>query len=50
MMGVGGVVAFGCTIGQGITGLSLLALGSVLATASIIAGAWLGLRWMENNA
>jgi uncharacterized protein len=50
MMGFGGVVAFGCTIGQGITGLSLLAIGSGLATVSIVAGAWLGLRWMENNA
>jgi uncharacterized protein len=49
MMGFGGVVAFGCTIGQGITGLSLMAIGSVLATVAIVAGAWLGLRWMENN-
>jgi hypothetical protein len=50
LMGVGGVVAFGCTIGQGISGLSLLALGSVLATVSIVAGAWLALRWMERGA
>jgi uncharacterized membrane protein YedE/YeeE len=50
LMGVGGVTAFGCTIGQGITGLSLLALGSVVATAAIIAGGWLGLRWLERHA
>lgn len=50
MMGVGGVIAFGCTIGQGISGLSLLALGSLLATVSIVAGAWLGLRWLERSA
>jgi len=50
MMGVGGVVAFGCTIGQGISGLSLLAVGSLLATLSIVAGAWLGLRWTERRA
>lgn len=50
MMGVGGVVAFGCTIGQGITGVSLLSLGSFMATAAIIAGAWLGLRWAERHA
>lgn len=49
LMGFGGVVAFGCTIGQGITGLSLLALGSLLATLSIVAGAWLGLRWIERR-
>ena len=33
MMGVGGVLGLGCTIGQGMTGLSTLALGSVLTTA-----------------
>jgi uncharacterized membrane protein YedE/YeeE len=49
MMGAGGVTGFGCTIGQGITGLSLLALGSVLTTLSIIGGAWLGLRWIERR-
>lgn len=49
MMGVGGVTAFGCTIGQGITGLSLLAIGSILTTASIMGGAWLGLRWIERH-
>ena len=50
LMGVGGVIAFGCTIGQGISGLSLLAVGSLLATVSIVAGAWLGLRWLERAA
>jgi len=39
LMGFGGVTALGCTIGQGITGLSTLAAGSMLAFASIIAGA-----------
>ncbi|MDO9598677.1 MAG: YeeE/YedE family protein [Azoarcus sp.] len=39
LMGFGGVTAFGCTIGQGITGFSTLALGSILTTAAIIAGA-----------
>lgn len=38
LMGVGGVLALGCTIGQGITGVSTLALGSMLALASIIFG------------
>jgi len=38
LMGFGGVTAMGCTIGQGITGLSTLSLGSFLALASIIAG------------
>lgn len=39
LMGFGGVTAVGCTIGQGISGLSTLALGSLLTTAAIIAGA-----------
>lgn len=38
LMGFGGVTAMGCTIGQGITGVSTLSLGSILALASIIAG------------
>jgi uncharacterized membrane protein YedE/YeeE len=37
-MGIGGVLAMGCTIGQGITGVSTLALGSILTILSIIAG------------
>ena len=36
LMGVGGVLAMGCTIGQGITGTSTLALGSFLALGAII--------------
>jgi uncharacterized membrane protein YedE/YeeE len=40
LMGFGGVTALGCTVGQGITGLSTLAVGSVLATAAIVAGSW----------
>lgn len=38
LMGFGGITATGCTIGQGVTGVSTLSLGSFLALASIIAG------------
>ncbi len=38
LMGFGGVTAMGCTIGQGITGVSTLSLGSFLALAAIVAG------------
>ncbi len=38
LMGFGGVLAVGCTIGQGITGVSTLALGSMIALAGIIFG------------
>jgi uncharacterized membrane protein YedE/YeeE len=47
MMGAGGVLALGCTIGQGLSGLSTLALGSFIAVASIVFGAVLALRWLE---
>lgn len=45
MMGFGGITALGCTIGQGLTGLALLSLGSVFAVAGIVAGAVLAIRW-----
>ena len=38
LMGFGGITALGCTIGQGITGFSTLALGSILTFAAIVAG------------
>jgi uncharacterized membrane protein YedE/YeeE len=39
MMGFGGVVALGCTVGQGITGFSTLALGSIITFLAIVFGA-----------
>jgi uncharacterized membrane protein YedE/YeeE len=45
LMGFGGVTALGCTIGQGLTGISTLALGSVLALAAIIAGCVAAVRY-----
>jgi hypothetical protein len=45
LMGVGGITAVGCTIGQGLSGLSTLSLGSFVALAAIIGGAVLALRW-----
>ena len=38
LMGIGGVLALGCTIGQAVTGVSTLALGSFIAFASIVFG------------
>ncbi|MCC6196480.1 MAG: YeeE/YedE family protein [Burkholderiales bacterium] len=45
MMGFGGVTALGCTIGQGLTGVSTLAVGSILALAAIVAGAVAAVRY-----
>jgi len=44
LMGTGGVMAFGCSIGQGLTGLSTLALASFVAVAGIMLGTAAGLR------
>jgi len=44
LMGAGGVMAFGCSVGQGLTGISTLALTSFVAVAGILAGTALGLR------
>lgn len=44
LMGFGGVLALGCTIGQGITGMSTLATGSLMALISIIFGCALTLK------
>jgi len=43
-MGFGGVLALGCTIGQGVTGMSTLALGSLISLASIIFGSALTMK------
>jgi uncharacterized membrane protein YedE/YeeE len=45
LMGVGGVTAMGCTIGQGLSGLSTLSLGSFLAVFGIVAGGVAALGW-----
>jgi uncharacterized protein len=50
LMGTGGVLALGCTIGQGVTGLSTLALGSLLAFASIVCGGLFGMKYLEHGA
>ncbi len=45
LMGVGGVTAMGCTVGQGLSGVSTLALGSFLALGGILVGGVLGVRY-----
>ncbi len=49
LMGIGGTLAMGCTIGQGLSGLSTLSLGSVLALAGIIMGGRLAVRWLAGD-
>ncbi|BAE49661.1 Predicted transporter component [Paramagnetospirillum magneticum AMB-1] len=49
LMGIGGIMAMGCTIGQGLTGLSTLSATSFLALASIILGGVIGLRSLDEG-
>ncbi|WP_309679672.1 YeeE/YedE family protein [Polaromonas sp.] len=45
LMGVGGVTAMGCTVGQGLSGISTLSATSFVALAAILAGAVAGLKF-----
>ena len=45
LMGFGGITALGCTIGQAITGLSTLALGSMVTFAAIVAGSAVAMKY-----
>jgi len=45
LMGFGGVTALGCTIGQGLTGISTLAIGSILTFAAIVAGSVIAVHY-----
>ncbi|MEO1204811.1 MAG: YeeE/YedE family protein [Pseudomonadota bacterium] len=47
LMGIGGVTALGCTVGQAMTGISTLAIGSFVTFAAIVAGAVFGVRALE---
>ncbi|MBN8978353.1 MAG: YeeE/YedE family protein [Rhizobiales bacterium] len=44
LMGAGGAMALGCTVGQGLTGVSTLALASFVAVTGIVVGTAFGLR------
>ncbi|SDL62265.1 YeeE/YedE family protein [Aliiruegeria lutimaris] len=44
LMGFGGAIAIGCSVGQGLSAFSLLAFSAPLTLGAIAIGAWLGLR------
>lgn len=48
-MGFGGILALGCSIGQGVTGISTLGVQSLVACAAIFSGAVLALWKMERD-
>jgi hypothetical protein len=49
-MGAGGVLAMGCTFGQGLTGLSTLSLGSAISVSGIFLGAYVALHWQMRKS
>ena len=50
LMGIGGVFSLGCTVGQGLSAASVLAISAPIAILSMIAGAWCGLQWLVNGS
>ncbi len=47
LMGIGGVMALGCTVGQAVTGVSTLAIGSFITFVCIVIGGIGGIKYME---
>jgi hypothetical protein len=50
LIGIGGILSLGCTIGQGVSGVSTLALGSFITLVSIILGAAIAMKIEYYNA
>ncbi len=50
LMGMGGVLGLGCSIGQGLTGLSTLSLGSLITVSGIVIGARLGFAYVRRQS
>lgn len=49
LMGFGAILAYGCNIGQGMSGLSTLSVESLLAVIGMVSGITLTTRWLENR-
>jgi uncharacterized membrane protein YedE/YeeE len=49
LMGTGAILAGGCNIGQGLSGMSTLSVGSLLAVVAIVLGMGLGIAWLERT-
>src|SRR3569832_2038050 len=44
LVGGGAVLSLGCSVGHGLSGISVLSVGSMLGLAAILAGAWISLK------
>lgn len=47
LMGVGGIMAYGCNVGQGLTGISTLSFESMLAFSGMFIGTAISIKLME---
>ena len=50
LMGIGAIFAYGCNIGQGLSGMSTLSMESLLATLSMFAGVAIGVKWWDRQS
>ncbi|MDH5485448.1 MAG: YeeE/YedE family protein [Gammaproteobacteria bacterium] len=50
LMGLGAILAYGCNIGQGLSGISTLSMESLFAVIGMVAGIGLVTKWMEKTA
>lgn len=49
LMGIGAIMAYGCNIGQGLSGISTLSMESLLAVIGMVVGITAVTKWMEKN-
>ncbi|MAI29250.1 MAG: transporter [Rickettsiales bacterium] len=49
LMGIGGVIAVGCSIGHGLSGISFLSISSIITILSIYLGTYLGILYMQDK-
>jgi len=49
-MGIGGVLALGCTVGQGLSAASALAVSAPIALVSMYVGSWFGLHFLVSGS
>lgn len=47
LMGIGAIMAYGCNIGQGLSGTSTLSIESLLAVIGMVTGVGFTTKWME---
>ncbi|MES0328639.1 MAG: YeeE/YedE thiosulfate transporter family protein, partial [Gammaproteobacteria bacterium] len=50
LMGIGAIMAYGCNIGQGLSGISTLSIESLLAVIGMVMGVSVTTKWMEKYA